>query len=63
VASQLVLGLANVLLLAPVWIQLLHLLVADLLWMALVRAGCIALASPARAQVAHAAAHAVSTRP
>ena len=63
VASQLVLGLANLLLLAPVWIQLLHLLVADLLWMALVRAGCIALASPARAPVAHEAAQTVSTHP
>ena len=35
-ALQFVLGTADVLLLAPVWLQLLHLLGADLLWIALV---------------------------
>jgi heme a synthase len=58
VSSQLALGLVNVILLAPVWMQLLHLLVADLLWIALVRAGSIALASPARPSVAQQPAHA-----
>ncbi|MBZ5728583.1 MAG: COX15/CtaA family protein [Acidobacteriia bacterium] len=36
VAGQLALGAANLLLLAPVWTQLLHLLLADLLWISLV---------------------------
>ncbi len=36
VALQLVLGIADVLLLAPIWMQLLHLLGADLYWIALV---------------------------
>jgi cytochrome c oxidase assembly protein subunit 15 len=35
-ALQLVVGLVNVLLLAPVWLQLVHLLLADVLWIALV---------------------------
>jgi len=35
-AAQFVLGIADVLLLAPVWMQLLHLLGADLYWVALV---------------------------
>jgi cytochrome c oxidase assembly protein subunit 15 len=35
-AFQFVLGLADVLLLAPVWMQILHLLGADLYWIALV---------------------------
>jgi cytochrome c oxidase assembly protein subunit 15 len=33
---QFVLGLADVLLLAPVWMQIVHLLGADLYWVALV---------------------------
>jgi cytochrome c oxidase assembly protein subunit 15 len=36
VVGQLALGAMNVALLAPVWIQLVHLLVADLVWMSLV---------------------------
>ncbi len=35
-AMQFVLGIADVLLLAPVWLQLLHLLGADLFWVALI---------------------------
>jgi cytochrome c oxidase assembly protein subunit 15 len=58
VALQLAMGLVNVLLLAPVWIQVAHLLVADLLWMALLRTGIIALAIPAYARAAQPAAHA-----
>jgi hypothetical protein len=33
---------------APVWIQLAHLLLSDLVWIALVWLGCAALAQPAR---------------
>ncbi len=36
IAAQLVLGLINVALLAPIWIQLLHLLLADFVWIAFV---------------------------
>ncbi|OFW05107.1 MAG: hypothetical protein A3H96_06285 [Acidobacteria bacterium RIFCSPLOWO2_02_FULL_67_36] len=42
-ALQLALGLANVALLAPVWLQLVHLLVADALWIAFVILGAAAL--------------------
>jgi heme A synthase len=34
VVAQVVAGIVNVLLLAPVWLQLVHLLMADLLWIA-----------------------------
>jgi cytochrome c oxidase assembly protein subunit 15 len=47
VAVQLVLGLANVALLAPVWLQVVHLVVADLVLVALVLAAAAGLA-PAR---------------
>ncbi|MFO7692411.1 MAG: COX15/CtaA family protein [Vicinamibacterales bacterium] len=43
-AGQVVLGFVNVWLLAPVWIQLAHLLAADLLWIALVLLTASALA-------------------
>jgi heme A synthase len=43
---QVVLGFVNVWLLAPVWMQLTHLLVADLLWIALVLMAASALARP-----------------
>jgi heme A synthase len=43
---QLGAGLLNVALLAPVWLQLLHLLLADLLWLALVMLAATALAQP-----------------
>jgi heme A synthase len=36
VGAQIVAGVVNLLLLAPVWMQLVHLLLADLLWIALV---------------------------
>jgi heme A synthase len=45
-ALQLALGFLNVLLLAPVWMQMVHLLVADLLWIAFVLLGATALAVP-----------------
>jgi len=43
-AVQVVVGFVNVWLLAPVWLQLTHLLVADLLWIALVVLTASALA-------------------
>lgn len=42
--TQLVVGFVNVLLLAPVWMQIVHLLVADLLWIAFVLHGASVLA-------------------
>jgi heme A synthase len=41
---QLVAGLTNVLLLAPIWMQLVHLLLADAVWISLVLLGAQALA-------------------
>ena len=55
--AQILAGLVNVVLLAPVWMQLVHLLLADLIWLAFVRAGLLALsAQPAEAADAKAAA-------
>ncbi len=48
-ALQFVLGAADVLLLAPVWLQLVHLLGADLYWVTLVT-GAAMLVWPARAE-------------
>lgn len=47
-AVQLLAGAVNVALLAPVWMQLVHLLIADLLWVAFVLLGARVLAEPAR---------------
>lgn len=41
---QLVVGVVNLVLLAPVWMQVIHLLMADLVWMAFVLLGATALA-------------------
>jgi heme A synthase len=50
VLVQLAIGLGNLALLAPIWLQLIHLLVADLLWIALVHlAATINLGAPQRA--------------
>ncbi len=49
VFAQILMGTVNVLLLAPVWLQVIHLLVADLLWIAFVRLGASALAAVDRA--------------
>ncbi len=46
IAAQLVLGAADVLLLAPTWMQILHLLGADLYWIALI-AACTTVLAPA----------------
>jgi heme A synthase len=50
VVAQWIAGLTNIALLAPVWLQLLHLLLADLVWITLVLLGAALLAEPARAQ-------------
>jgi heme A synthase len=44
VFAQLIAGMINMVLLAPVWMQLVHLLLADLLWIALVLASARTLA-------------------
>lgn len=46
IAIQLLIGALNVVLLAPVWMQLVHLLLADLLWMSLILFGASVLAIP-----------------
>ena len=46
VVLQILAGAVNVLLLAPVWLQIVHLLLADLLWIAFLRLGATALAVP-----------------
>jgi cytochrome c oxidase assembly protein subunit 15 len=43
---QLLAGLANIVLLAPIWLQQVHLLLADLVWVCLVLLGASALVSP-----------------
>jgi heme A synthase len=48
VLAQLLAGLINLLLHAPNWLQLVHLLLSDLLWIALVLLGFSALSQPAR---------------
>jgi cytochrome c oxidase assembly protein subunit 15 len=47
-AAQVVLGCADVLLLAPIWLQLLHLLTADLYWIVLVLLASSSLSRPPR---------------
>ena len=47
VALQLAAGLANVYLLAPVWMQLVHLLLADAIWVAFVWFAAAGLQLPA----------------
>jgi heme A synthase len=50
VVLQLFAGLANVFLLAPIWLQLVHLLLADLVWISLVVLAASALQLPALAR-------------
>jgi heme A synthase len=45
-AVQLIAGVVNVLLLAPVWLQLIHLLLADLIWIAYVVLAASRLSRP-----------------
>lgn len=51
VAVQIAGGLLNVLLLAPVWMQLVHLLLADALWLAYILLGACVLAAERRTDV------------
>jgi cytochrome c oxidase assembly protein subunit 15 len=51
IAAQFILGIADVLLLAPTWMQVLHLLGADLYWVALV-AVCTTVLAPHRSTTA-----------
>lgn len=48
-AVQLIAGAVNVALLAPIWLQIVHLLLADLTWITLVLLAAIFLAEPAAA--------------
>lgn len=48
---QVGLGVMNVLLLAPVWLQILHLLVADVIWIVLVLASADLVLEPVKAKV------------
>lgn len=50
--AQMTLGFGNVILLAPVWLQLLHLTVADLIWIAFVLLGASALGEETRQPLA-----------
>ncbi|HXT52361.1 MAG TPA: hypothetical protein VN811_15065, partial [Thermoanaerobaculia bacterium] len=59
---QLAVGAANLGLLAPVALQLIHLLLADLLWIAVVLFGAAALADPRPSLVATAAAREIAER-
>ncbi len=47
VAAQLVAGFVNVILLAPVWMQIIHLLLADVMWIAAILLGATALSQEA----------------
>jgi len=49
VIGQLVAGVVNILLNVPIWMQLIHLLLADLLWIAVVLLGASALSQPVAA--------------
>jgi heme A synthase len=49
--AQLAIGVLNLALLAPIPMQIVHLLMADLVWIALVLAAAAALAEPAAAAV------------
>src|SRR5581483_5157338 len=49
--AQIGIGIINVLLLAPVWLQILHLCVGDLLWIMLVVVSADLLLEPADAMV------------
>jgi heme A synthase len=46
-AAQLIVGLTNLALLAPIAIQIVHLFLADMVWLTLVLAAAAALADPA----------------
>ena len=51
ITLQMVAGVVNVLLLVPIWMQMVHLILADALWIALVIVTAIALRKPEKAQL------------
>ena len=51
IGCQLAAGILNVVLLAPVWLQLAHLLLADAVWIAYVFLGADTLASPGKLEI------------
>jgi heme A synthase len=55
VALQIGLGFLNLLLLAPVWLQIVHLLVGDAIWIAFVLLGAASLGAPRAVRAARAA--------
>ena len=57
---QLAVGILNVILLAPVWLQMTHLLIADGVWIAFTIAAASALASPGAVVAARQPMHATS---
>jgi heme A synthase len=46
--TQIALGVMNVILLAPIWLQMMHLLVAEMVWILLVIASTDLLFQPSR---------------
>ncbi|MFT3766242.1 MAG: COX15/CtaA family protein [Minicystis sp.] len=56
VVTQLLLGVVNFMLLAPAWMQMVHLLVADLVWIVFVLLGVTALAERGEEAAIHGAA-------
>ncbi len=52
VATQIAAGFVNMLLLAPLWMQVVHLFLADSVWIALLLVGATALAAPAGEEAA-----------
>lgn len=59
--AQVALGFVNVALLAPVWMQIVHLLFADLVWLSLVLLASAALEAPRAEGAARAIAHSTET--
>ena len=55
VVLQVALGVLNLFLLAPVWLQIVHLLVADAIWVSFILLGATALGTPHVARAARAA--------
>jgi heme A synthase len=55
IALQIGLGFLNLVLLAPIWLQIVHLLVADAIWISFVLLGAAALGAPRAGRAAQAA--------
>ena len=52
VVTQIFAGMINVVLLTPIWMQVVHLLLADLLWVVFILFGLAALSDPINAEQA-----------